>query len=159
MALEIERKYLVRLDAWRPPASGGTIHRQGYLSVDSARVVRVRQAGRHAWLTIKGQNRGIARTEFEYPIPVADAKVMLETLCLSPVIEKTRYRVRFGGRVWEVDVFAGANAGLVVAEVELESETAEVNRPPWAGPEVSDDPRYYNANLVRHPFTEWRGDR
>jgi adenylate cyclase len=156
MALEIERKYLVRLEAWRPPKSGGTIQRQGYLSVDAARVVRVRRAGRRAWLTVKGQNRGIARTEFEYPIPVADAEAMLETLCLSPIIEKTRYRVRFGGRVWEVDVFGGANAGLVVAEVELESETAEVNLPPWAGTEVSGDPRYYNANLVRHPFTAWK---
>lgn len=159
MALEIERKYLVRPDAWRPPASGGTIHRQGYLSVDPARVVRVRRAGRRAWLTVKGPNRGIVRTEFEYPVPVADAEAMLDTLCVPPVIEKTRYRTRYRGRVWEVDVFAGANTGLMVAEVELESEGAELKLPPWVGAEVSGDPRYYVVNLVQHPFSEWGRDR
>lgn len=156
MALEIERKFLVRPEVWRPPASGGTGYRQGYLSLNPARVVRVRRAGRRAWLAVKGPARGIARAEFEYPIPVADAEAMLDTLCTGPVIEKTRYRIRYRERVWEVDVFAGANAGLIVAEVELESETAEVALPPWVGAEVSDDPRYSNVSLVQHPFSEWR---
>ena len=121
-------------------------------------MVRVRVAGDRGFLTIKGRGSGITRAEFEYPIPLADAEEMLDTLCASPVIQKVRYRVPYAGRTWEVDDFEGANAGLLMAEVELPSADAHVELPPWVAREVSDDPRYFNANLATHPFAEW-GDR
>jgi CYTH domain-containing protein len=157
MAIEIERKFLVRRDAWRAVHAAGTRYRQGYISTGPDHVVRVRVAGDRAFVTIKGRRSGLTRLEFEYPVPVGDAQVMLDTLCRAPLIEKTRYRVPYGGREWEVDEFAGANAGLLIAEVELPSEEARVELPPWVGREVSDDPRYYNASLVEHPYSEWRG--
>ena len=106
-------------------------------------------------LTIKGKVQGISRSEYEYPIPQQDAAEMLDNLCLRPLIEKTRYRIEFAGLVWEVDEFYGVNEGLILAEVELESEDAEFARPDWVGQEVSGNPRYYNANLVKDPYTEW----
>ena len=151
---EIERKFLVGNDSWRPGASG-TRFRQGYLSTDPERTVRVRLEGDRGVLTIKGPSRGISRAEFEYPIPAAEAATLLDTLCLQPLIEKTRYRVEHGGHLWEIDEFAGDNAGLVLAEVELSSEDEQVALPPWVGMEVSNDPRYFNANLARHPFSRW----
>lgn len=154
MAQEIERKFLVGNDSWRSGASGIRF-RQGYLSTDPQRTVRVRLEGDRGVLTIKGLSRGLSRAEFEYPIPAAEAAILLDTLCLRPLIEKTRYRVEHGGHLWEIDEFSGDNAGLVLAEVELSSEDEQVELPPWAGPEVSTDPRYYNANLVRHPFRSW----
>jgi adenylate cyclase len=154
MGREIERKFLVQ-PGWRPPATGGVHQRQGYLSVDPDRVVRVRRTSRRAWLTIKGRGRGIVRSEFEYPIPGVDAEAMLQSLCIGAVVEKTRYRIRHGGRVWEVDVFDGANAGLVVAEIELESPDAVPRLPHWVGEEVSSDPRYLVVNLAQHPFRAW----
>jgi adenylate cyclase len=154
MALEIERKFLVRHGVWRAPPAG-TRYRQGYLSTDPARGVRVRRAGGQAWLTIKGKTVGISRAEYEYPIPVADAIEMLDRLCLRPLIEKTRYRVEVAGLVWEVDEFDGANAGLVIAEVELADENQRIELPDWVGREVTADPRYYNASLVDRPFREW----
>jgi adenylate cyclase len=154
MAEEIERKFLVSNDSWRPGA-GGTRFRQGYLSTDPERTVRVRLEGERGVLTIKGLSRGICRAEFEYPIPAAEAAVLLDTLCLQPLIEKTRYRVEHGGHIWEIDEFAGDNAGLVLAEVELSSEDEAVELPLWVGAEVSSDPRYFNANLIRHPFRRW----
>jgi CYTH domain-containing protein len=160
MASEIERKFLVDAASWPCPASGGVRYRQGYLSTDPERTVRVRVAGEEAWLTIKGITRGISRSEYEYAIPVADAEAMLDQLCVKPLVEKTRYRVEFGGRVWEVDRFGGDNAGLLLAEVELPAADAPVALPPWAGREVSDDPRYFNSNLARNPYRGWaRGDR
>lgn len=158
MATEIERKFLVEPALWRADPAGGTTYRQGYLSVDPDRVVRVRVAGEAGTLTIKGRTTGIARPEFEYAIPVAEARTMLDTLCLRPTVEKVRYRVLFSGRVWEVDVFAGDNAGLITAEVELPSADAPFARPPWLGREVSHDARYFNANLARHPYGEWSSD-
>lgn len=155
MGKEIERKFLVVPGAWRPDPAGGTRYRQGYLSTDPARVVRVRTDGERGFLTIKGRTTGFTRTEFEYPIPREDADAMLDHLSAGALIEKTRYRVDFAGRLWEVDVFEGENAGLVVAEVELPGETAAVTLPPWAGEEVSHDPRYFNSNLVQHPYTRW----
>lgn len=154
MGQEIERKFLVGNDSWRAGASGIRF-RQGYLSTDPQRTVRVRLEGDRGMLTIKGLSRGLSRAEFEYPIPAAEAATLLDTLCLRPLIEKTRYRVEHGGHLWEIDEFSGDNAGLVLAEVELSSEDEQVELPPWAGPEVSTDPRYYNANLVRHPFRSW----
>ncbi len=156
MGVEIERKFLVVSEAWRTGAAGVAV-RQGYLLAAPGTTVRVRLAGAEGYLTIKGQHHGLRRAEFEYAIPAADAQAMLETLCAQPVIEKTRYRVDFAGLVWEVDVFAGANAGLVVAEVELESEAQAVTLPPWVGLEVSSDYRYTNAYLAQHPYTTWSG--
>jgi CYTH domain-containing protein len=106
-------------------------------------------------MTIKGKTEGISRAEFEYPIPAAEAAEMLERLCLRPLIEKMRYRVEHAGTVWEIDEFFGDNEGLILAEVELQSPGAQFELPPWAGREVSDDPRYYNATLVRFPFSKW----
>ncbi len=154
MALEIERKFLVKHGVWLAP-SAGTRYRQGYLSTDPARGVRVRLAGGQAWLTIKGKTVGISRAEFEYPIPVADAREMLDRLCRRPLIEKTRYRVEAAGLVWEVDEFDGVNAGLVIAEVELADENQRIDLPDWVGREVTGDPRYCNASLVDRPFCEW----
>ncbi|GAB4280010.1 MAG: CYTH domain-containing protein [Deferrisomatales bacterium] len=154
MGQEIERKFLVRGDRWKVGARG-VPYRQGYLSTDPERTVRVRVVGDRGFLTIKGKPRGIAREEFEYRIPAADAHALLDRLCLKPLIEKTRYRVAVGGHTWEVDEFAGDNAGLVLAEVELAHPDEEVELPEWVGEEVSHDPRYCNANLVRRPFATW----
>jgi CYTH domain-containing protein len=154
MGTEIERKFLVRGEDWKV-GSGSQVIRQGFLSTDPDRTARVRLVGDRGYLTVKGRAAGLVRAEFEYPIPVEDAGAMLDRLCLRPLIEKTRYRVEHAGLVWEVDEFGGENQGLVLAEVELDDPEAEVELPPWAGEEVSGDPRYYNANLVRHPFSSW----
>jgi CYTH domain-containing protein len=154
MGVEIERKFLVR-DTRILDEADGIAYRQGYLSADPDRTVRIRRAGDHGYVTIKGRSHGTTRAEFEYEIPPGDADDML-ALCLGPVIDKVRYRIEHAGRVWEVDVFDGANDGLVVAEVELPSEEAEIDLPRWVGAEVTDDPRYFNANLVAHPFRDWR---
>lgn len=156
MALEIERKFLVR-DLSVLAGVPGIPYRQGYLSTVPERTVRVRRFGDLASMTVKGLTSpdGTSRAEFEYAIPPEDADAMLDRLALRPLIEKIRYRVESGGRVWEIDVFAGANDGLVVAEVELPAEDAKVALPPWAGVEVTGDPRYYNANLVAHPYRDW----
>ncbi|MDX1763718.1 MAG: CYTH domain-containing protein, partial [bacterium] len=132
MGTEIERKFLVQGEGWRQGAVGTDLQ-QGYLSVDPDRTVRVRLAGDQGTLTIKGRPQGIERREFEYPIPAGDAVVLLQELCLRPLIEKTRYRVQAAGRVWEVDQFAGANEGLVLAEIELQSPDVDVELPEWVG--------------------------
>ena len=128
--------------------------RQGYLLASPEKVVRVRIEGDCAMLTIKSGNKGIVRGEWEYAIPVADANELLQ-LCEQPLIEKHRYRIPYAGMVWELDVFEGANAGLVVAEIELNSESQSFERPNWVGAEVSDDARYLNANLQAHPYSGW----
>ncbi len=158
MATEIERKFLIQSDSWRAAADAGMAYRQGYLVGSSHASVRVRIEGTEARLNIKSATLGVTRQEYEYAIPLADAAAMLDSLCEKPLVEKTRHHVRFGGRVWEVDVFAGDNAGLVVAEVELEAEDAPLQLPPWAGREVSHEPRYYNVCLVRHPYKNWTAD-
>lgn len=150
MGTEIERKFLVT-DPSVVDGRVGTVIRQGYLSRVKERTVRVRRVGDRAFVTIKGANVGARRSEWEYEIPAADADELL-LLCEAPVLDKTRYVIGVGGRDWEVDVFAGANAGLVMAEVELDDEAAVVELPPWAGREVTDDPRYYNANLSKAPM-------
>ncbi len=154
MAKEIERKYLVNRNAWAPAGPGVRLT-QGYLSADKARVVRVRIEGRAGTLTIKGPTRGITRSEFEYAIPLADAEEMLASLCSQPLIDKHRHTELHGGRVWQIDVFHGANDGLVVAEVELPEPDAALEVPAWTGKEVSSDPRYFNSNLLSHPYREW----
>ena len=154
MGKEIERKFLVRGDSWRAGAHGKR-YRQGYLSTVKERTVRVRVAGDQGYVTIKGITIGDTRPEYEYEIPLADANEMIDKLCERPFIEKTRYRIPQGEVVFEVDEFEGVNHGLIVAEVELKSEDEKFDKPGWLGDEVSNDPRYFNANLVAKPFTTW----
>ncbi len=155
MAIEIERKFLVNGDSWRGSAESSTDMIQGYLANQATATVRVRVAGNQAVLTIKGPGDGLSRPEYEYAIPVEDALAMLRGLVVSPAIEKTRYRVRAGDHVWDLDVFGGANAGLILAEVELGAADEAFTRPEWLGAEVTGDPRYYNVNLARHPYRRW----
>ena len=160
MATEIERKFLLASDDWRAPADDGVRMRQGYLSGPSSdknqqSSVRVRIAGEQASLNIKSATLGISRQEYEYSIPLADANEMLDTLADGPLIEKTRYHVQHGAHTWEIDVFAGDNQGLVVAEIELAEEGEVFEKPTWLGEEVSADPRYYNVCLVKHPYKDW----
>ncbi|MFA6070934.1 MAG: CYTH domain-containing protein [Janthinobacterium sp.] len=154
MGVEIERKFLLQGNAWRGLGQA-VLLRQGYLSSARERAVRVRIEGEQAMLTIKGANVGATRGEWEYPIPLADAAELLDGLCEQPLIEKVRHRIEHAGMLWEVDEFLGANAGLIVAEIELASEDQPFEKPEWIGAEVSGDARYYNANLIRHPFSQW----
>jgi len=153
MALEIERKFLVDTTKWKP-TDRGTLLCQAYLGIDPNPTVRVRIAGDKAFLTIKGRSKSIVRPEFEYEIPVAEAQELMKLAISSPV-EKVRHRVNFEGNIWEVDVFSGKNNGLVMAEIELESENQEFACPDWILEEVSGDRRYYNSYLSEHPFMEW----
>jgi CYTH domain-containing protein len=153
MTREIERKFLVNGTAWKTGAVAERIE-QGYLSTDERRTVRVRTEGDRAVLTIKGKARGITRSEFEYRIPLADARALLR-LCDLPLIEKTRHTLLVGCHIWHVDEFHGDNAGLVIAEIELKRPDEHFHRPAWLGHEVSGDERYFNVNLSRHPFTSW----
>ncbi len=153
MPAEIERKFLLADDSWHDGSPGVRIA-QGYLSQDPERTVRVRIAGETAWLTIKGRCEGITRAEFEYEIPLEDAKTLLE-LCLPSVIDKTRHRIPFGGHEWEIDIFHGENKGLVVAEVELADEAVSPEMPSWIGVEVSSDARYFNSCLAVTPYAKW----
>ena len=154
MGTEIERKFLVVGETWQGQGEG-TVYRQGYLSVDPERTVRVRLAGETGFLTVKGITEGASRAEFEFVIPRDEAAEMLDTLCLRPLIEKTRFRIPHGGVVWELDEFFGENEGLIIAEVELSHEDQAFDLPEWAGEEVTGDRRYYNANLVENPFKSW----
>lgn len=155
MAHEFERKFLVLDERWRSAAQPGIPMRQGYLAHSPQASVRVRLEGTQARLNIKSATLGVARLEFEYPLPVEDAHTLLEQLCARPFVDKTRYPVPHQGHLWEVDVFEGDNAGLVVAEIELADPEEPFARPAWVGEEVTDDPRYYNVSLVRHPYRSW----
>lgn len=157
MATEIERKFLVRDDTWRAQAAPGIFYRQGYMSSTPASSIRVRCGGGQGFINLKSATLGVTRKEYDYPIPESDANEMLDMFCTGPLIEKTRYLVKHGGHVWEVDVFAGDNEGLVVAEIELDDADEFFALPGWAGEEVSHDPRYYNVCLVSHPYKNWRG--
>ena len=154
MGVEIERKFLVAGVQWRDRVSRSVVYRQAYLNHDGDVSVRVRTSGDKANLTLKSATLDIARVEFEYAIPLADAETLLR-LATGDVIEKTRHIVRHEGHTWEIDVFEGANAGLVLAEIELGSVDEPFARPPWLGAEVSDDARYYNVYLAEHPFCSW----
>ncbi|HEU4853052.1 MAG TPA: CYTH domain-containing protein [Telluria sp.] len=154
MGVEIERKFLLAGDGWRSLGEP-VLLRQGYLCSDPARVVRVRVEGGQGTITIKGKSSGATRGEWEYQIPLAEANELLDGLCHQPIIEKYRSRIQHAGHTWEVDEFLGANRGLVVAEIELASEAEAFDRPGWIGAEVTDDARYFNSNLLRHPYTEW----
>ena len=161
MAIEIERKFLLANDGWRagiersePIAQGYLVGAQALRDGTARASVRARLAGTQAWLNIKAARLGIERAEFEYPIPVGDARDLLATLC-DGVLEKTRHHVRVDGVLFEVDEFAGDNRGLIVAEVELPAVDAPFPRPPWLGREVSTLARYYNVNLIAHPYRQW----
>ena len=154
MGVEIERKFLVKNDDFKK-FSSGTLYHQGFLSTDKERVVRIRLARNKGFLTIKGITKNSSRTEFEYEIPGDDAKFLLEVICLQPTIKKYRYKVAVDNDLWEVDEFLNENEGLVIAEIELKNEFQQFEIPPWIGEEVTNDPRYYNANLVQKPFKTW----
>jgi len=154
MAKEIERKFLVKEEAWKALAKG-TSYRQGYLNSIKERTVRVRTIADKGYLTVKGITTGATRSEYEYEIPAAEADAMLTELCEKPLIEKNRYKIPIENHVWEIDEFFGENRGLVVAEVELTSEDQAFQKPKWIGEEVTGDPRYFNSNLIKHPFTKW----
>ena len=159
MAIEIERKFWIKNKDWKIAANPpeGTVIKQGYLSTDKERTVRVRIYGTTGFLTIKGKSVGMTRAEFEYEVPVEDAIELLQ-LCHQPIIEKVRYKIPQDNVIWEVDEFEGINEGLILAEVELESEEQKVNIPTWTGEEVTGDIRFYNSSLVNNPFTEWTKD-
>jgi len=153
MALEIERKFLVKEGVWRNEQ--GTKYRQGYLNSYKERTVRVRIIDDKGYLTVKGISRGAVRVEYEYEIPRTEAEAMLNDLCEKPLIEKIRYKIEYKVLIWEVDEFFGENLGLILAEVELESEDQKFVKPEWIGEEVTEDPKYFNANLIHHPFSKW----
>jgi len=155
MGIEVERKFLVSDESWRDGVTSSTRIVQGYIAQTGSATVRVRVKGDRGFLTIKGSSVGVSRSEFEYEVPVADALAMLDELAQGPVIDKVRHMVPVGGHVWEVDVFAGENAPLVMAEVELADSQEAFDRPDWAGAEVSDDQRYFNVNLARSPYSTW----
>ncbi|MGA9534728.1 MAG: CYTH domain-containing protein [Desulfobacterales bacterium] len=153
MALEIERKFLVKENDWRN--GQGTMYRQGYLNSDENRNVRVRVINDRGYLTVKGISQGATRVEYEYEIPKAEADAMLDNLCEQPLIIKMRFKIEFKGFVWEVDEFLGENQGLTIAELELESENQVFIKPEWIGEEVTGDPKYFNSNLIHRPYSKW----
>jgi len=155
MGIEIERKFLVANDAWRKDVISETRLKQGYLANQERASVRVRIGGNQAFLNIKSATLGIRRSEFEYEIPLSDAEDMLEQVAIRPFIDKTRYKVKCGEHLWEVDLFHGDNEGLIVAEIELDAEDECFELPEWAGEEVSGDPKYFNVCLVKHPCCRW----
>jgi len=155
MGLEIERKFLLKNDSWRQQITKSTLMRQGYLAPLETSSVRVRIEGDKANLNIKSATIGIRRMEYEYAIPLEDATEMLDQLCPRPQVNKTRHIVVVGSHVWEIDEFYDENQGLIVAELELGDENETFVVPDWVGDEVSDDPRYYNVNLIKHPFKMW----
>ena len=155
MGLEIERKFRVAGDAWRAQVSQSTLLRQGYIANTARASVRVRLAGEAGWLSVKAMTRGLSRAEYEAAIPAQEANEILDRLCEGPLIEKWRHIVVYQGNRWEIDEFLGANAGLVIAELELEAEDAVFARPSWLGLEVTHDERYYNFRLAEEPFRHW----
>ena len=156
MPKEIERKFLIKNNSYRRQGVP-ELYRQGYICQTPGKAVRIRIAGNKAYFTVKGwlQNT-IVRQEYEYEIPVEHAEEMLATLCEKPLVEKIRYKAQWGDDVWEVDEFSGENEGLVVAEIEMPSEDYQPVLPPWIGEEVTNDPKYLNANLVFNPYKSWK---
>lgn len=152
MGIEIERKFLLKNEDWRLEVKSNTTIKQGYLNSYKERTVRVRVRGDKGYLTIKGKSVNASRQEFEYEIPVSDAESLL-LLCENPIIEKVRYLVLFDAKIWEIDEFDGVNKGLILAEIELESEEEKFRSPSWVGKEVTQDTRYFNSNLTHHPFS------
>lgn len=155
MSLEIERKFLVQGEAWKAEAESAMHLRQGYLNREQRCSVRVRTDGERGWLNIKGATIGAQRLEYEYEIPLAEAEELLENFNTGPLVEKWRHLVRVGRHLWEIDVFEGDNAGLIVAEIELDDPDENFERPDWLGMEVTHDVRYYNTQLARKPYRSW----
>ena len=155
MASEIERKFLLSSDAWRDEVVDSQRMVQGYVARGERSAVRVRIKGDRAELNIKHALDGIHRLEYEYEVPLDDAREMLDKVALRPLIDKTRHHVNRGGHLWEIDEFHGENAGLIVAEIELDEADESFERPEWLGEEVSDDLRYYNSNLSKLPYSQW----
>ena len=155
MGTEIERKFLIINNNWKNLPSEQTDYTQGYFTTNEKCSIRIRVAGDVANINIKSATLGIYRSEYDYPIPVKDAREILDDLCIHPLIEKTRYKIQYDNHTWEVDVFSGENEGLIVAEIELDSVDEEFTKPDWIGEEVSDDPRYYNVCLVGKPYKSW----
>ncbi len=154
MGIEIERKFLVKSDEWK--SLGNRIfYQQGYLLIDKKRTIRIRTINDKGFITIKGPANGISRSEFEYEIPVEEARVIQETLCEKPLIKKYRTKIELNNFTWEVDEFIDENEGLVIAEVELENENQKIYIPNWIGEEVTGDMKYYNSMLTKNPFTTW----
>lgn len=157
MPLEIERKFLAAGDGWRGLVETSVLLRQGYLANTARASIRVRVAGEEAWISVKAMTPGMARAEYEYPVPAAEAAEMLDGLCERPFVEKWRHRVPWsGGLVWEIDEFLGDNSGLVVAELELDRVDQAFERPDWLGIEVTDDLRFYNFRLATTPWSRFR---
>lgn len=154
MGLEIERKFLLKNTDWRKLVEEENLIKQGYLNSNAERTVRVRVKNSKAFLTIKGKSQNTTRQEFEYEIPLEDAESLLK-LCERPLIEKTRFIVKYQGKTWEIDEFEGENKGLTVAEIELSSEDERFQLPDWIGEEVSQDARYFNSSLIKKPFISW----
>jgi len=156
MKMEIERKFLVNGDGWRAVAGAGQLCKQGYISSGEGEVtVRVRQIGEKGYLTLKGMAKGISRPEIEYEIPVDEAKFMLQNFCGDRIVSKTRYLAEIEGHLWEIDEFSGQNQGLIVAEIELETETTNFSKPDWLGKDVSQDWHYTNASLAVNSYSKW----
>lgn len=158
MPVEIERKFLVQGDDWRAAVERSEFYRQGYLAGSKRCSVRVRVGGARAWLGLKGRVSDTVRREYEYAIPLHEANEILDELCEEGRVEKRRHWVPYAGRQWEVDEFTGANAGLVVAELELDDEDEVFSRPPWLGREVTDDARFLNTSLALRPWSAWPDD-
>ena len=154
MAIEIERKFLVKEKPFSIAKRSLKIN-QGYIINEKSKVIRIREKGDDYFLTIKGNNIGISRLEYDFPISKEDAKELIFHFCKTTLIEKTRHYIEHKGHTWEVDEFHGKNNGLIVAEIELESEDEKFEIPDWVGEEVTQDDRYYNMNLAIHPFTSW----
>lgn len=155
MGIEIERKFLLKNDNWRSGNEPGILYRQGYLAIGIESVVRVRIIDQTGTLTVKGKSEDARRKEFEYEIPVLDANELIDEICLKPIIEKYRYKIGYEKLIWEVDEFLGDNSGLILAEVELHDVHQDVALPEWVGEEVTEDPKYYNSNLVKNPYKNW----
>ena len=156
MAVEIEHKFLVVNDNWRSQISRSVRYCQAYLSSAPTSSIRIRISDQHAWLNIKSATLGTQRLEYEYEIPLADANELLANLCRKPIIEKTRHFIYHASHLWEIDEFLGDNDGLIVAEVELQAVGEHFEKPDWLGQDVTEDKRYYNNNLVNHPYCQWR---
>lgn len=154
MGIEIERKFLIDLQKI-PPLKKGNVIRQGYIKTENYVTVRVRISDEKAFLTLKGKNRGILRSEYEYSIPLNEAYEIIDELCEKNVIYKTRYLLDHAGHTWEIDIFEGDNEGLIIAEVELDSEMELIEIPEWVTKEVTGDQKYYNSSLSRHPYLQW----
>ena len=159
MAIEIERKFLLKNDDWKPLVTETHVIKQGYLQsgleASQKSSVRIRISDDEANINIKSVDLTMIRQEFEYPIPLADAKQMLSTLCDANHITKTRYHVPYGSHLWEIDIFDGANEGLQFAEIELKHVDEDFEMPDWIAEEVSDDKRYYNISLINNPYNMW----